>query len=219
MLHQRNRVFLVLFVVSLILLISSCRPGAPAEPTITPVPTSTKNIATLIADPSYMDECKQIYPNSSTEQVGYKEVYPGRTDKSMAEDLLGKPLKVYEINETTWEYADLDVVLDDSLVKAIFVAGDGVTTLEDMISQFGCPDVVYALDVNEEPQAEYSQVTFLYYRIGLIFTIDHIPAKLNDTITKLTYFEPGTLEDFTDQFRAFAVPDKAKPIPWAEALR
>jgi len=202
----------------LMLLISSCTSTTLLK-TPTPVSTPTRSIETLQADPSYMAECKKINRDIVDEQASYKGIYPGRTTQDEVRNVFGKPLRVPQIKEIIWEYGDRSVVFDKSKVSKLYVFGDNATTLKDLILQYGCPDGIYALDTSVHAYGDYSRLVFFYHRIGFQFSIGHNPAKLNDTVDQMTYFMPGTLDDYKNTFRFFSVPNSIKLMTWDEALR
>jgi hypothetical protein len=212
-----QRLFLFVTFVSM-LAITSCAPSIPSE-TSPPVATSTMSIETLRADPDYMAGCIKINPNFVDVQAGYKGIYPGRTTQDEVRNVFGKPLRIPQIAEgTLWEYEYLAVSFEKSKVSELYVFESNGATLRDFILQYGCPDEIYALDVNEHPYGEYSRLMFLYHRIGFDFTIDNIPAKLDDTAYQTTYFKPGTRDDFMNIFLSLTVPNAAKPIDWDDAV-
>ena len=213
-----NRIFLYAALFVLALLIASCQSNIPAE-TPRPVPTVTISIETLRASPNYMAGCEKINLNSTKMQAGYKDIYPGYTTKDEVEDLLGKPIRTNEINSTTWEYDNLAVTFDGLIVNELFVAGDSVTGLKDMILKYGCPDAIYALDINEEHRGEYSRLLFIYPGIGFDFTVDIIPADLNGRINDMSYFKPGTLAYYSDLIHTLDITDTSKLMTWDEAVQ
>jgi hypothetical protein len=176
------------------------------------------SIETLRADPGYMAGCKEFNPISMNEQAGYQGIYPFITTQEEVSNILGTPLRINEFNEISWEYGKLDVVFDKKIVSELYVVGDDVTTLKDLIVQYGCPDVIYALDINEHPFGEYSRLLFLYPSIGFDFTIDHIPAKMNDIVYDMRYFKPGALDDYKNMFFTLSVPNASKPMTWDRSV-
>ncbi len=211
------------------LVISSCTTSIPIETpapvatstpgeTPTPVASSTMSIETLLADPGYMAGCKAINPKLVNKQASYKGVYPGLTTQDEIRNIFGKPLRVPQIKETVWEYGYMSVVFNKTRVSNLYVFGDNVTTLNDLILQYGCPDGIYVVDVSEHGYGEYSRLLFFYHRIGFDFTIDHVPAKLSDTVDQMGYFMPGTLEDYNNTFHIFNPPDYAKLMTWDESV-
>ncbi len=105
-------------------------------------------------------------------------------------------------------------------MASIVVYNDEVLndSLEDAIGRYGCPNAIYALDVNEHPYGEFSRLLFVYQTAGLYFTIDKIPAEVNDKIGEISFFVPGTLEDFLNRFDSLLVPNASKPLTWDGAV-
>jgi hypothetical protein len=213
----------------LMLAISSCTSSTSSEtpvpvvtstPSVTPAPvvTSTMSIETRLADPGYMAGCKAINPELVDEQASYKGVNPGLTTQDEIRSIFGKPLRVPQIKETVWEYDYMSVFFDESTVSKLYAFGDNATTLNDLILQYGCPDGIYVVDVSEHGDGAYSRLLFFYHRIGFDFTIDHVPAKLSDTVDSMGYFVPGTLEDYNNTFHIFNPPDYAKLMTWDESV-
>jgi hypothetical protein len=188
-------------------------------PNETPIPisTSTISIETLSADPNYMSGCKEINPNSVSRQASYKGIYPGQTTLDEVRNVLGKPLRTYDLTDISWEYDNLAVVFDESIVIGLYVDGDNAT-LKDLILRYGCPDAIYAVDIYEHPSGAFSRLLFLYPDIGFDFAIDNIPAKLNDTIYQMDYFLPGTLEDYKKRSFSLTIANASKPMTWDEAV-
>lgn len=194
-------------------------PALTHTPTSVPklISTSTISIETLRSDASYMAGCKTINPNPVNEQVSYKGIYPGRTTKSDVEDTMGKPLRTPDL--TSWEYGDVTVFFDELIVDKLFVTGNNVTTLRDMVVQYGCPGAIYALDINEEKHGNYARLLFVYPSIGFHFTLDSIPADLNEKITTMSYFIPSTLEHYIDSMCCTLTDSNtSKPMSWDEAV-
>jgi len=180
--------------------------------------TSTMDMETLLADPGYMAGCKAINRNLVEEQASYKGVYPGTTTQDEISNIFGKPLRIPQIKETVWEYGYMSVVFDESTVRNLYVFGDNSTTLNDLILHYGCPDGIYVVDMSEHGYGEYSRLRFFYHRIGFDFTIDHVPAKLNDTADQMGYFMPGTFEAYNNTFHLFSPPGYVKLVTWDESV-
>lgn len=207
---------------ALVFVMASCSTGTPAatlipSPTSTSIPTPVRTIETLRADPNYMAGCEKINSRPEKAQVGYQGIYPGRTHENEIEERIGKPLKINYLGG--WEYDDMVVGFDKTIVNELYVDGDGVTALKDFVMQYGCPDVIYAKSVSEEPSYDYAELLFTYHRIGFDFKIDHIPAELSDMPYTVAYFIPGTLEDYKNSFLWLKNLSAAKPINWGEAVK
>lgn len=200
---------------SIVLTLLSCTSGSVTE-ALDQTPTSTLNLETFESNTNYLADCKNITSKKVDAQVGYRSIYPGRTPKEEVEGILGKPLRV---NETSWEYDDAAIILDDSLVRQVFASPDKNTILKDMIQEYGCPDIIYALDIHEEHQGIYSRLLFIYAGIGLDFTVDKYPAELHESVTNTSYFVPGTLEYYSQEIYPLDVPNTSKLVSWSEAIR
>lgn len=201
------------------LVVVSCTTSISSE-TAAPTPTATIDIDVLRSNPGYMAGCLELNPDVYQSQVSYRGVFPGQTRESDVRQLLGEPLKINNLTDVSWEYDGFIVIFDGELATSIIVYNDEVLneSLEDAIGRYGCPNAIYALDVNEHPFGQYSRLLFVYHDIGLYFTIDKIPVEVRDKIGEISYFVPGALEDFLKNFDSMLIPNASKPLTWDDAV-
>jgi hypothetical protein len=219
---MKNKIhwLLVSFLLVLSHILYACAPQTASE-TVALAPTATIDIAVLRSDPSYMARCLELNPKVYQSQVSYRSVYPGKTTGDDLRQLLGEPIRINHLTDVSWEYDGAIVIFDQEVVSSIVVYDDTVLndSLEEAISNYGCPDAIYALDINEHPYGEFSRLLFVYHNIGLYFTIDKFPADLNDRVDQISFFAPGTLDAFLRKYDSLLVPNASKPLTWDEAVQ
>lgn len=203
------------------------------QPTIAPtlnennLPSEDIDIEELLADPNYLAECKSINPNRSDKQAGYLGVYPGITSPSDIEVLLGKPLSSGTITEPSTKYKMLNyqtfgvqVNLAGNRIESITVDNDThYPTALEIISQYGCPDMVYKRSLDKEENSNYSTTIFIYYKkVGLGIYFDQYPLSLESNAYGMEYFIPDTAEKVL-RFLGFYHADRyAAPATWNDAI-
>lgn len=208
------------FLLTFALLMTACTANVPTETTI-PLPTSTMDIVVLRSRPDYMAGCLELNSNVYGTQANYRGIYAGLTRDSDVLALVGEPLKINNLVDRSWEFEKFSVIFDKTVVTQVLADDDGKIqngNLADMIGEYGCPEIIYAVDINEHPFGEYSRLLFTYPKIGFDFTIDNIPAKLSDRISATSYYVPTTFEAYTERF-ALMIPNASKPLIWADAVK
>jgi hypothetical protein len=218
---KTNAFQITLNVLLVLTLLSVSCTAVISSKTITPAPTATIDIDVLRSDPNYMARCLELNSDVYPSQVGYKGIYPGQTRDNEVRQLVGEPLKINNQVDISWEYDGFVVLFDKNLVTWIVVYNGEILndTLQNSIHKYGCPDAIYALDINEHPSGDYSRLLFIYHNVGVYFIIDKIPAELSDKIEEISYFVPGTLEEYLKRFEMLLIPDATKPLTWDEAVK
>jgi hypothetical protein len=227
----------VIYILMTILVLTACAPADTPHPQPTVVPTPDGNgnslpsesidIEKLLADPDYLAECKSINPSKSDKQAGYLGVYPGITHPNDVETLLGKPLNSGIINEpsakyrmTNYQTFSVRIDLAGSKTEFIHVNKDThYPTALEIISQYGCPDMVYKRSLDEEGDSNYSTVVFIYHKkVGLRVDFEQYPLSLKSNAYSILYFIPDTAENVLKLFGFYHADGYAAPATWDDAI-
>lgn len=191
-------------------------------PTIeTAIPTVI-GAKTMVSRPTYMDPCLSEYSRFS-QPVGYKDIFPGQTTSSGVENILGSPEKKIETSqEIGWVYDfDLAVYFDlNKIVNTIYLGKDAQTSVPfiDILSDYGCPNIIYAIDGDQHPSGVYNTLLFIYHDIGMDVMFFKIPIQVSDKPDQISFFSPVTLGDYLADLEFLEYPGKAKPVDWDEAV-
>jgi hypothetical protein len=207
-------------LLALMLFITSCTTKTLTEAPIL-VLTPTTDIAALRSSPDYMRGCLMLNPQVHSSQANYRGIYPGRTTASEVRQRVGEPLKANDFSELSWEYDRFTILFKEEVVTQIFADDDGerlTSNLRDVINTYGCPEVIYGVDINEDPGGEYSRTLFVYLNLGVQFMFDKLPVKLTDTVDRVDYFEPSTLSNYHNIFTYLSIPNKSRPLKWNGAV-
>lgn len=208
-----NRISLSLIMVCIILFLASCAPNPPA---ISPTPTVDIN------SPDYLKECLAINPVISTEQVGYQNIFPGKTDSRSVKDVFGLPEIIRDKkNFQEWSYDFILIEISNNVVSYFMIGSNAPyfnNSLYDAIAEFGCPNVVLAAEDPEGAHGSYEWTIFGYYERGVELQINSFPIESSDSISIINYFKPMTLNDYIT-----TLPDRIvfdwKFVSWEEAVQ
>jgi hypothetical protein len=194
---------------------------------MTPPPTRTNQVDT----PSPTEEplpCSSPSPNDSHVQIGYRNIYPGQTTAETLEDLFGSPIRVinYDPGKQEWLY---EYELEEGIGTFPIRVEDGVVVsislqekipLGTILEQYGCPDVVFAVDMSEHNSGQYSGTSLIYLELGVMFIVEQFPLQIFDVESSRThYFKPGSLDDFLLYHPSFQYENVAKQIYFGDALK
>ena len=227
---RASKAFYLLLVVSLttiILIACSSIKGEEATP-FDLLSTSTVSpsmmAATLVSNTNYMQECKRINPEIRQGQIDYLNIYPGQTRVEDIEAMIGKPIKRNDpsANDREWHYDNFNVYIKrgNDVVDSILVFGDTqfMVSLEYLVKEYGCPDLIYAIDKSEDyPSGAYSFTEFIYFRNGVEFAFDSFPVHLSDLPVFIDFFVPQFLEEYSYNY-IYPNYEVGKPVTWDEAV-
>lgn len=198
-------------------------------PTSTPVATMTR-LATLtpsVTPTSAHAACSELFPAKLTGQVDYRGVLAGSTTTDELEGLLGTPTEIYnyEPGNQEWIYVESDidgatVSIQDGVVVAIGVGPEnGLATLREILELYGCPEVVFAVDLGEEKSGIYSGTELLYLENGLRFIFYRLPLALTDNLGLGVYEAPKSVEQFLYENPDYQSEDSVQQITSEEAFK
>ena len=103
------------------------------------------------------------------------------------------------------------------MVTSIYIPE--TTPLAPVFRQYGCPDVVFAVDLSEHKSGQYSATFLVYLQRGVEFTIRQFPVDLSNEIIATQYFSPGSLEDFLYENPSLQSEIVAKQVSLEEAFK
>ena len=184
-------------------------------------------VQTVVANESYLHECRAINPEKAVEQVSYMGVTPGKTKDSELETILGTPdQKVTSSTAIDWIYGDTGVFIEKGIVKRIiisyvFIPAEEASSefrLDQLIRNYGCPDILFAVNATED-QVGYTNTRFIYPTIGIEIDYAAFPASSTELPSNVVYFQPTNVQEYLGQFAApFFVSNTSKLIEWDEAV-
>ena len=181
-------------------------------------------VETILPDPSYLDGCQKMYPTRFDFQVGYEEIYPGKSKKHDLEQLVGAPDKIIEIDQKReeWIYneADLGIFIEQNLVSEIIVfdSSKGFGSLEFYLQNYGCPNIIFIFDDNQHPSGSYDTLLIIYHEIGMTLMFESFPIQISDSPFGINYYPPVKLADFLSQREFFYDLNKAKRSFWSDVI-
>lgn len=196
---------------------------SPSQLAATPTLSPAEQAATLISAPDYLQECKQINPNKIQEQVSYHNIYPGKTKVDEVVALLGNPNKKTELSESEeWEYDEVSIYVSRNIVKDIYFRSIKPIpkSILQLVSEYGCPDIVFADDTQIEPTGDYDSTIFVYFENGFNFSFNHFPVESHEIPDDIHFFKPLSREESLLQIRHDDPNEKdGKPVFWSEAVK
>ena len=214
-----NTAKIIIIYITTVVFMASC------QITITE-PISNASLAqTLVSNPNYLDQCKTLNPLKLTEQISYKNIWPGKTKASEVEAILGTPQERSTFGVvTTLVYGDTEffVEIENGVVTYIVVDPDEETklpiTLEEVILRYGCPDLVLAVNTTED-QVGYNSIRFIYSIIGMAASFPNFPTSLGSNANNISYFPSMTVQDFFEKYSWAEIRFFAQPVEWSEAIK
>jgi hypothetical protein len=222
-------------LLALILLLTGCLSEGPPPAQMaagsTPGATTTAHEEqTAPQSESSTALCSPTSLQHTVEQTNYKGVFPGVTTADELIHLLGEPVQRlnYEPGVAEWLYpyedgpGNFPVGIRDGKVEGIYRVYDyeEKPRLSEILVQFGCPDVVYAVELySEHPSGNYSAVSLIYLQGGLELTIPSLPVELDDEASQIWYFASSSYEDWLKQRLDMQYPERAKQTTLDDALR
>lgn len=179
-------------------------------------------LATMIANPEYIRECKETFPAAGKGQVYFLKISPGLTTKEEVERELGAPLK-RSIQEVEWQYNAYNIYFTGNIVDVVLVYDSNLmkAAFAKFLEDYGCPDLVYAFDKSEDhPSGHYTMTRFIYLKAGVEFAFQNYPIRLTDDPINIEYFKPQSLEEYLvhSGYDNYSL-DAAKTVSWGDAVR
>lgn len=228
-----RKIIILNISVAITLLLASCarttieniqpdKTPAPSEVSATKSASVPSLAQTLISNSNYLRECKTINRSKLTEQIPYKDIWPGKTRESQLVALLGAPDEAFTIKGVTnWVYGGMGLFIEEGVVTEVLVQVDQQSglTLEQLVLKYGCPDIVFAINTTED-QVGYTGTRFIYYGIGIEFYFMNYPVKLADVPDNIAYFQPMGLQEYLKKngWTVMGI-QSGRPIEWTEALK
>ena len=201
------------------------------SPTLHPTATLSSNItlspvmvaSTLIADKDYNTGCPSYADSpSQPDQLGYRGIYPGQTMDQVLE-AFGMPMdKTKIMGMDIWSYDKVGIHFIDDKIKIMYVEGDEalLVSVNGIVQNYGCPNLIYINDSKEEPTGDYDVTTFVYYDLGVEFLFYKYPLSTTDIPSSATFFVITTLKNYMESSGwAENHPDAGRLVPWAETVK
>lgn len=197
-----------------------------ATPMLTNTPILSPAILarTLVADSEYMRDCKAINSSHQEGQLDYHRVLPGKSTNEDVLNLMNKPTENNYFHETIeMVYRGFNVYIENDVVDSIYVYEDPhlLVSLERLILEYGCPDLIYAIDSSiDQPGGNYSVTELIYLNNGIEFLFSSFPVSLTETPYMIDFFKPQPLEKYLirSNFINEGI-ENSKPMLWDEAVR
>lgn len=249
-----SKLILLLLILSTIITSSSCTPdkGTLVSPTSTiefssqiPSPSETSTLKAIteppierfyriVSDTDYLKDCRSQYPSVSNQQIGFRDIYPGKTTDNQIPESLGKPtahnitIGGYE----EWLYYDENLTFayrlytKNNVVDFVTIEVDReiLLPLEDILNKYGCPDLIIAIELDPPPFAEtpnYNKTFFIYHRAGIEIRFEGYPVSYSDPASVVSFVKPLSLKDYLEkQYKSgFLVNDFSSPVSLEEAVK
>lgn len=195
----------------------------PKAPILSPA-TDVVSVPTVQAKVDYLEGCRKTYPKKFEQQIGYGNIYPGKSTKQSVEDNLGVPEKIIIIDENHEEYiyneTKLGIFFDQDRVSLIILSDTSkrFRPLEFYLINYGCPDIVFAFDDNQHPTSDYKTLLFVYHKNGMTLMFEPFPVSLSDSPFWINFYPPSTLVDFLGEREYFNDPNKTTTVLWDDVI-
>jgi hypothetical protein len=179
--HILKNMFAKCFMFALLILTSAC--GSPKNQVATITPT----------------QCEQINILNLNAQVGFREIFPGKTLPATVQEILGPPRETSTYEDLVqWIYDDVTVSFKFEKVVSVSVHNKSRTLIPliEIIQQYGCPEAVYAFSGNEDFFSQkYSTAMLIYAKIGLTVYTD-FPTSLDKAPNGIDYYISEPLDQY-----------------------
>ena len=178
------------------------------------------HLETQIADPSYMEGCINITSQDLKRQVGYRNIFPGKTTVGEIETLVGKPEKIFDSPDdsiTEWYYSEFNVFINDGIVD--WIGTEGLLTIKEIVMQYGCPEmIIHRLREGEGPERIY----FIYFSSGVRLSNENsiLPLNTDEKLFFVEYIRPvPSVAQYFDRPDVSNDPSTTFIIPWSDAVK
>lgn len=210
---------LLISVLMIISLVSCIRPTQP------PLPTATLTIEKT-PDSGDLSECLAVYSDGQKEQIGFRDIYPGKTRASELAPRIGNPGQKVDLDRFIgWNYEKFTVYsnrfTDDIVLINTYLIDLEPQDLSNILNTNGCPDTILVSTGEEEINDSADLIQFVYLDQGMIFKFGQgTPVWLSDVPVSIDYFPPMTLKEFKDQnYSGLASTCHCKTLDWNEAVQ
>lgn len=183
-----------------------------------------------------MKSCEELIIGTPLKtQASYRGLYPGISTKEVVEQVLANSV----FAESTQNNEDkgtneqtpspyVEIAYDTSGVIVEILTDYGLEentnlTLLELINLYGCPDLMFAINMNEDTMSEthpFNDIKFVYVNLGLEAFIErfYAPAPLENDVYLIRYFIPTTVTQYLQTNESLNEPFYAKRIIWNELL-
>lgn len=195
-----------------LLFVSSCLTNNDSNSSVSTLTNTTPNqtFENVTYDENYMKDCKNKFPLIHSQQIGFREIYPGFTTEDQLIAQLGQPNKFSKTDEgEEYLYFDPDVsyayhfFITNHVVSDIFIEADAETLspLQNILEKYGCPDVIFAVSASDDPFdniLNYNRTFFVYLDAGIRIKFEGYPINYLDTPFVVGFVKPISLDDFLE---------------------
>ena len=201
-------------------------PEATSEPPV-------ERFYRTVSDKDYLKNCRSQYPLVSNQQIGFRDVYPGKTTSEEVLENLGQPNERSTVGEyQDWLYSDdnltfsYHILIKENIVDSAIVETDMaiLLPLKDILTEYGCPDLIIATELDPSSVAEtpsYNTTFFIYHTSGIQIRFEGFPASPSSLASIVSYVKPLALRDFLedDYENGFLVNSFSAPMSLEDAVK
>lgn len=223
----------ILIITIMIFIVNSVAGCKPLSAGMTFIPTPTKlvpmfSFKDITVTSRYLQDCRDIYSTANYQQIGYRDIYPGKTTIDQVAKIYGQSRK-YSFDKTYEEWI-IDgpnqnllytVSASNNLVDYVFVRTDQeiLLSLKELLKKFGCPEVIIAVEL--EPSIDtstfvYNTTFFVYLTNGIEIRFEGFPVSYSSPASIITFERPYDLEEYLTNV-SFSV-EAASPVTLDEAV-
>jgi len=200
----------------LIVLLVACKPPSIEE---------------IIADPSYVKECREINSTIQKEKAGYMNLFPGVSTPQQVVQEIGEPERIdksvpyhsYADRVDAWAYDSFSLYFKEDALKYISIySEEEALTLEEIVKKYGCPEIIvhhYFNDMNIGGSLvnleSFNFVTLAIPSIGIEFSFDGFPISLEKKPYHTFITEPLSLQEFL----SLEIKGEGEVVSWSDAVK
>jgi hypothetical protein len=222
-----NLIFSMLTGTLVGLLVSSCQPRINVEFTPELLPThewTLQDVENFVQSEMYMSGCKEEFPESPNQQIGFQGVYSGITTREELISQFGKPTKtgqgnkeyLYFDSNLTYSY---DFFMNNNIVEEFYISKTS-ETLQNILSLYGCPDVIVAEALSDDHDdgdlVAYNHVYYQYLQAGMWIHFEGYPVNYSSFPIVINYEKPLSLSSF---LQVRFDPRSSKIVSFSEAVQ
>ena len=188
----------------------------------------------IVSDIDYLEDCRNQYPSVSHQQIGFRDIYPGKTTSDQIFERLGQP-RLHDVTidgYEEWRYYDdnlsfaYSIHTKEDIVDFVTVEVDRETLLplKDILNNYGCPDLIIASELDPPPFAEtpnYNKTFFIYHTAGIEIRFEGYPVSYSDSAFIVNLIKPLSLRDYLEKKyeQVLLVNDFSSPVQLEEAVK
>lgn len=193
-----------------------------------------KRFYRIVSDADYLQDCRSQYPPLSREQIGFRDIYPGKTTSAQILERLGNP-RSHEVTVDgyeEWRYYDDNLTFAYSIhtkkdvtdFVTVEVDRETLLPLKDILNKYGCPDLIIATELDSSPVAEkpnYNKTFFIYYTAGIEIRFEGYPVSYSDSASIVNFISPLPLKKYLEYKyeQGLLVDDFSSPVYLEEAVK